>query len=402
MQKTFFIWLISTALSCIPAFAYSREQPLRLHFSFFDDTLEVLTDSALMVSYNAPLSASAIQSFYDAVNHSPYLPVTNTLIAYKKKHQLSDWLFYQLVRKMAQQIAPKSENYARYTLYKWFFMVKCGYDAKLAIGNSELLLYVYSSENIYDIPLYEKNNRQYVCLNYHDYGKIDFSKDVVSEVEIDIPEAQQSFSYKIKSMPDFKPANYEEKNLKFVYRKKVYHFKVKTTPAVQNIFANYPVVDFESYFNIPLTRETYSSLIPKLKNNISGAPHTDGIDYLMRFTRYAFMYENDQDNFGKEKRLSPEQTLINPSSDCDDRAALFYYLVKEIYNLPMIVLLYPTHVTIAVKLDTPVGVPVMYNGDEYYICDPTAQRKDLGIGDIPPNLKNATYQVVYAYHPAHH
>jgi hypothetical protein len=30
----------------------------------------------------------------------------------------------------------------------------------------------------------------------------------------------------------------------------------------------------------------------------------------MRFTRYAFLYENDQDNFGKEKRLSPEQTLL--------------------------------------------------------------------------------------------
>jgi hypothetical protein len=58
-------------------------------------------------------------------------------------------------------------------------------------------------------------------------------------------------------------------------------------------------------------------------------------------------------------------------SDCDDRVALFYYLVKEIYNLPMIALLYPTHVTMAVPFDKPVGAPVLYKGKKYSICEPT-------------------------------
>ncbi|EDM34037.1 hypothetical protein PBAL39_07035 [Pedobacter sp. BAL39] len=49
-----------------------------------------------------------------------------------------------------------------------------------------------------------------------------------------------------------------------------------------------------------------------------------GIDYLMRFTRYAFLYEDDSENFGKEKLLSPEETLFADHSDCDDRAALFF------------------------------------------------------------------------------
>ena len=54
-----------------------------------------------------------------------------------------------------------------------------------------------------------------------------------------------------------------------------------------------------------------------------------GVDYLMNFTRNAFLFETDQKNFGVEKRLSPEQTLMNSYSDCDDRVALLYYLVKE-------------------------------------------------------------------------
>ena len=113
-----------------------------------------------------------------------------------------------------------------------------------------------------------------------------------------------------------------------------------------------------------------------------------GIDYLMRFTRYAFLYENDEENFGKEKRLSPEETLFSKYSDCDDRAALFFYLVKEIYNVPMIALLYPTHITMAVQFDTPVGGdPIVYKGKTYSICEPTPQKEDLGIGKMSADLK---------------
>jgi len=170
-------------------------------------------------------------------------------------------------------------------------------------------------------------------------------------------------------------------------------------PQVLAIFANYPIVDFESYFNIPMSKETYSSFIPLLKKNIQGMSQKKGVDYLMRFTRYAFLYENDQDNFGKERRLSPEQTLLYQYSDCDDRVALFFYLVKEIYNLPMIALLYPTHITMAVSFDKPVGKPIVYNGNKYSVCDPTPQTEDLRIGQIATDLRKTPFKVVYEYNP---
>ena len=83
----------------------------------------------------------------------------------------------------------------------------------------------------------------------------------------------------------------------------------------------------------------------------------------------------------KRKRLSPEQTLLYENSDCDDRAALFFYLVKEIYDLPMIVLAYPKHITIAVQFDKPVGKPIVYNGQRYYVCEPTPQKKTWASGN---------------------
>ena len=124
-----------------------------------------------------------------------------------------------------------------------------------------------------------------------------------------------------------------------------------------------------------------------------------GVDYLMRFTRYAFLYENDQENFGKEKRMSPEETLFSTYSDCDDRAALFFYLVKEVYNLPMIALLYPTHITMAVQFAKPVGDPIWYKGKVYSVCEPTPEQEDLPIGKLASNLQRVPYQVVYQYVP---
>ena len=126
---------------------------------------------------------------------------------------------------------------------------------------------------------------------------------------------------------------------------------------------------------------------------------TNGVDYLMRFTRYSFLFEKDTLVFGREKRLSPEETLLYDQSDCEDRAALFFYLVKEIYNLPMIVLSYPNHVTVAVSFDKPIGKPIMYNGSPYYVCEPTPQKKDLDIGRSIPGLEKEGFEVVYAYQP---
>lgn len=380
--------------------AFGRGNDQIIRFDFFGEPVAFEFDIDSRVDFTDPLSTESIQVFYQNILKTNFAPIVEALIAYKDQHKPDDWLFYQLIRKTAQQISPKADNYKRYTLYKWFLLSKSGYDAMLAISGDKLLFYVQCDENIYNIPFRIRNGKQYVCLNYHDYGSIDFEKTRFSEIAIKNPEATKAFSYKITQLPDFKKEDYEEKDLSFNYYQTDYHFKIKLNPEVKNIFANYPVVDYESYFNIPLSRETYTSLIPSLKKYIKGMKTKNGVDYLMRFTRYAFLFESDSMNFGKEKRLSPEQTLLYENSDCDDRAALFFYLVKEIYDLPMIVLAYPKHITIAVQFDKPVGKPIVYNGQRYYICEPTPQKEDLGIGQSLPELKKINYEVVYAYHPS--
>ncbi|HRO42580.1 MAG TPA: hypothetical protein PL009_07080 [Flavipsychrobacter sp.] len=300
---------------------------------------------------------------------------------------------------MAESISPKKDNYAQYTLYKWYFLLKSGHDAQVSISGDTILLYAQCDENIYDIPFYTIGNRQYSCLNYHDYNfNLDFSKLDLTRLMLP-DQSGRSFSYRLTHAPEFRTADYEYKTLKFEYNNIPYHFKIKISEKLKAVYANYPLADYQLYFKAPMSRETYDSFIPALKKATRGMKVKNGVDYLMRFTRYACLYLPDIENFGKEKRLSHQQTLLYEHSDCEDRAALFFFLTKELYNLPMVVLAYPNHVTIAVKLEQAKGTPIIYNGEKYYICDPTPQGEDLNIGQMSKALQTTPYEIAFAYNP---
>lgn len=379
--------------------ASGSTNPRLISFDFFGQPIHFELDSSSIIRCKSTTSEANIRDFYNRANGADFLPVISALKEYKAKTKPNDWLFYQLIRKTSQHLCPKSSDYLSYTLYKWYFLLACGYDAIVTVSDSKVLLYVQCDESIYNIPFRKKGDKQYVCLNYHDYGIVDFTKELFREVTISYPSKLSSFSYLVTQLPSFNPGKYSEKNLHFSYQNQDYLFKVKVNPDIQSIFANYPVLDYNFSFNIPISRETYSSLIPALKKNIKGLSTKSGVDYLMKFTRYAFGYEKDIDQFGKEKRLTPEETLLYNQSDCEDRAALFFYLVKEIYDLPMIVLSYPTHVTVAVHFKNANGKAIIYKGDKYYICEPTPQAKDLQIGEPVPSLAKTNFDIAYAYNP---
>jgi len=390
------------ALSIFFNFSAATGQGLKriVLVDYFGQILPLPVPVTLAAEISSNLSEQMLDHSLSALNAIDYQPLIDSLLAYRDKNKLNDWLYYQLIRRVAGALCAKEQNYGQYTLYKWYFMTKSGYDARLALAHQKIIFYIFNDEDIADIPFFMVDGKKYMCLNAHDYDRINLNDDPPKPLKLGIAGANKSFSYKVTRMPDFKPEDYINKKLDFVYDRKHYHFQIKLNKEIKGIFNNYPGVDFESYFNIPLSDGTYSSLIPLLRRNMSKMNQKKGVDYLMRFTRYAFLYEDDQQNFGKEKRMSPEETLSSAFSDCDDRAALFFYLVKEIYNLPMIALLYPTHITMAVEFNKPIGDSIKYKGKIYSVCEPTPELEDLAIGQMATHLKNVPYQIVYQYVPA--
>ena len=143
-------------MTLILTFWLSSSNAIADNFSieFYNGTFNFELNESSKISFSEELSSESISNFYKKLNQSDHQSLLSSLLAYKEKHQLNDWIYYQLIRKTAQQISPKAENYHRYTLYKWFLLSKTGYDARLSIGNNRLILNVKNDEDINDIPFF--------------------------------------------------------------------------------------------------------------------------------------------------------------------------------------------------------------------------------------------------------
>lgn len=374
---------------------------------FTDDSIHIeflgksysLNPPGQLEQFNGDINVAEITKYANRIPSKELDYICQSLLSIQKKETLDDWLYYQLVRRTAQECIHKKEDYIGYSILKWYILSHTGYEPLLSVSENKLLLYIKSDDIIYNQPLKKIENKQYVCLNYHDYGfNVDFNHEKFINITSLIKEGSP-FTFLVKKLPDFDESTYRTRELKFQYKKKVERLNLKLNTTIGSYFINYPVTEYKNQFNIPLSRETYQSLIPALKEKLVNFDKNKGVEYLMYFTRHAFIFESDTEIFGREKRLSPEETLLYEKSDCEDRSALFFVLVKEIYDLPMIVLSSPEHVTVAVKLDKPSRHPILYEGEKYTICEPTPQRRELKVGKEISTIRKQHFIVEFSYEP---
>ena len=122
-------------LSLSKPFLADAQTPIpNIRVEFLKGFLDMPYDKKDFVDFTEKLSQASIKSFYNQISAKSFQPLIQTLLTYKEKYSLDDWLYYQLIRRTAQQISPKSENYHRYTLYKWWLLSRSGYDATLTIA----------------------------------------------------------------------------------------------------------------------------------------------------------------------------------------------------------------------------------------------------------------------------
>lgn len=365
---------------------------------FWGNTIVFEIKNTIPVLKPYPYEEGSIEMIGKQLNDAGVSALVDQLKNIIKKFELCDWLAYQLIRSAAHQLISKKTDYLGYTATKWFLLNRLGYDPALVLSKDRVLLYIKSNDVVYNIPFRMMDGKQFICLNYHDYG---YQSAFQTEELIFKTAAQTAdpFTFKISNLPKMEGQHYIYKDLTFDYGNRKEHLNIKLNTSLKKYFVNYPVTEYFNQFNIPFSEETRNSLIAALKQKIKGMNTEQGVEYLMYFTRQAFVFQKDIDEFGREKRLSPEETLLYGKSDCEDRSALFYSLVKEIYNLPMIILSYPEHVTVAVKLDKPVGKPVRYKNELYTVCEPTPQSVDLKMGEQLSTLHTKEFEIAFSYHP---
>ena len=370
-----------------------------IHFSFLGEEYSIKTQEipgGFPTNHTNPSNFSKTTKLLDSF----FTNIIPELSNIRHKLNLSNWHYYQLIRKVSQQLIPKEKDYWGYTYCKWFFLARSGFRPLLCTIDNKLLLYIQSNSSIYNIPIKIIDEKQYVCMNYHDYNHdIPIEKNTPQPIQSSLVENGDEFNYMISSMPDLPEERYVNKTIEFTYKGETAKHDIKVFPEIKDYFINYPVTDYRFQFNIPFSKLTYSSLIPSLQLKLKDKTKEEGVEYIMFMVRNALGFEADSLMYGREKRFSPEETLASDWSDCEDHAGLFFSLVREVYNLPMIVLSFPDHINVAVNLEKSKGKAIMHNGKIYTVCEPTPQKKVLYLGQMEKKLSKQPYEVVYEYAP---
>ena len=153
-----------------------------------------------------------------------------------------------------------------------------------------------------------------------------------------------------------------------------------------------PSGEWNNYARASLSDMLKENLLPVLQEAIKGKSEWDAANILINFVQTGFEYKVDEDQFGYERPLFPDEIFYYPYSDCEDRSILFACLVRELMGLDVVFLDYPEHLATAVRFNEPViGDYLEIDGQKYVVCDPTYINALVGM--CMPQFKNVKPKV---------
>ena len=351
------------------------------NYDFYGTRFEFQSDPEMNGSLPAEIHNTTIANFWDRLNKTAYTSLLQQMNNARTSMNLNDWGFYVLVKKTSEAINP-DKNYSR--LLSWFFLTKSGYRIRIAYTDNQIALMFPSANTLYDTRFFITDNIKFYAP--------DFNQNVVLTYAKDFPGATRVFDMNLYS-----PLNigdkYDARQFKFSFQNKDYSFALKYNVNSIDFYKDYPLCDLKVYFDAVMTPGAKESVFDALKPAIDGLSTADAVNLLLTFVQNGFAYKNDLDQYGKEKFDFPEEDFYYPYTDCDDRAVLFSYLVKELLGLKVIGVVYPGHVATAVSFpEEEAGDYLLYKGDKYVIADPTYINAPFGL--TMPGKNNAKAGII--------
>ncbi|SFV51784.1 hypothetical protein MNB_SM-7-622 [hydrothermal vent metagenome] len=290
--------------------------------------------------------------------------------------QLNDWGLFLLVDKIGHKLY-RYEDEAQ--LFNWFVFNKLGYATKVGIANGRVVTMYYSKRVIYSTPNFRFGKRRYYVLSHYNRGGL----GTVYSYKQNYPHATKAFDLSLKRLPLLEP-DYKTKELHFTHLGKRYKITYKYNKNLIDFFATYPQADYATFFNAPVDQMTYTSIAESLRNYINGKRAAEAMNFVLNFVQNAFVYETDQQQFGREKVMFAEETLFYKASDCEDRAILYSFLTKELFGVAVLGIKYPNHMATALHIPLD-GDKVRIKGREFVVADPTYI--NANIGEAMPQFK---------------
>jgi len=365
----------------------------RFELPFYSQPVHIEYDPAMVITDPGPLTNAGIRKAYQQLNARPKRVLLNSLLRAKQQYQLNDFLFYKLARTSVQVVyGDVDKNAQEITLFG--LLADAGFDARLTFRGNRIFVNVYTTEDLFEVPIIDTGGRPYANLSCLE-GECGGRRRLYIFDERPNPRGR-SFGFQLHNWPALN-VQATEKKMAFKYHGVAQNIDVTFDRTMVDIMADYPFIHEYCYLETPLSPTLRKSLLPQLRRYLEPLDAEQRIEFIVSFTRSAFNYKEDNEYFGHSKPMVPEELFGYSFSDCEDRSALFFALVRDLLNLPMAVVAYDDHLTIAVGSNTIKGDFFEYEGQRYVFCDPTGPKNSSRIGEIPPGYENKSFQIIGTY-----
>lgn len=360
---------------------------------FYGQTLEFEYEEEMLYPYDIKVEELALRQAYERLDNRSVEVLLNAIQRNAAQLQLNDWLYIELIRACSQHIYGE-RNFIKSELTSYLLLGKSGYDVRLTYRKDLVHINVFVEEVLYEVPLIEENGRQYANVSKSKVERNTGQSMYLLDHQANPQGKHCSFSF--NRWPAFCDRS-TTRQVSFTYKGQVYELDISYSKEVAGLLNNYPLVDEYWYMLAPLSHQLKETLIPQLKEMIKGRSIQSSLELLVAFTRSGFQYKEDNAAFGKSKPMVADELFYYAFSDCEDRSALFFSLVKELLDLPMIVIAYEDHLSIAVASQGLMGSAVMYNGKRFIFCDPTGPSMSSAIGKVPEGYEGKDFKILGSY-----
>lgn len=351
-----------------------------IELDFYGNPLSLPYDPQWRNARAQTLNSAGLAAFWDMMSATRHAPTLQAVARARAEMRLDDWGHAALWQEVARTLQPNRPT--EQNLLLWYFLVKAGVDVRLGYSGQQVYLFVAVKQPVYAASFIKLGKSTYYALMSADRGK---SLRTFSTYEANYPAPLTPLDLK-GAATAFTQASPVEKNVAFDYQGRTVNLKVAYDRRLVQYMAGFPQMDFDLYFSTQASPSAREPLLHALRQHVQGMREEDAVNFLLAFVQKGFAYKTDEEQFGYEKYFFVEEAFHYPYSDCEDRSALFSWLVRELLGIKTVGLHYPGHMTTAVAIKGPQAnraankwATVEWQGERYVIADPTYINAGVGM-----------------------
>ena len=333
---------------------------------------------------------SGLADMWDALSEKKYDRTIKSALDLRETLTFGDWAYMNMLKAITDKRYGRTNESVLMTA---FLMTQSGYKVRLAKTTDKLYMFFASDYKIYGTSFITIGNTNFYLFD----GKDKSGQLSLCPAKFD---KEQRLSMQIAQLPKLSVDLTANRNLVSNQGVKA---SVCSNMNLINFLGDYPVASigggletqWVAYVNTPLDADAQRTLYPALRNAVRGKTELQAVNLLLNLVQTAFEYGYDDVIWGGDRPFFAQETLYYPYSDCEDRAALFSRIVRDILGLDVVLLHYPGHLAAAVAFTQPVkGDYLLYKNKRYTVCDPTYINASVGCTMPGMNNQQATIIVL--------